>query len=63
MPYEQIFFWIGIVSSAFFVLLGMGLAASLLMNFLWGRMRDAHGLMTMIEAYRELNRKRKADVA
>lgn len=51
MNYDTVFIWVGYISSGFFILLGMGFFASIVMNFVWRKFKDGKELANVIMAY------------
>lgn len=53
MDHELIFYWIGIVSSGFFILIGMSVFAAYVMNLVWRKFKDGKELVKITSAYRQ----------
>jgi len=48
---DQIFYWIGVASSGFFVLLGMAIFAGWVMDMVWRKFKDVKNLYDIINIY------------
>lgn len=53
MIYDIIFYWIGVVSSLLFVLIGMSAFAAFVMNKIWCRFKEGKELFHVIAAWNE----------
>lgn len=57
MNYDVVFFWIGVASSALFILLGMAVFAGWVMNLVWRKFKDGKQLAEVIRVWREYGQK------
>ena len=53
MNYDAIFYWIGVASSAFFIMLGMSIFAAWVMNLVWRKFQEGKQLADLIFCWRE----------
>ena len=51
--YEQVFFWIGVISSGFFITIGMSVFATWVMNRIWVKFKDGKELANLMMCWRE----------
>lgn len=51
MNYDLIFYWIGVVSAALFVLLGMAVFSGWVMTMIWRRFMDGKDLGSVIAVW------------
>ena len=53
MNYDTIFYWIGVASASFFVLLGMSVFAGFVMDLVWKKFTSAMDLAEVIRVWNE----------
>jgi hypothetical protein len=51
--YETAFYWVGVVSTIIFCMLGITTLTAWILNMVWARFKDGKKLMDVIAAYRK----------
>ncbi len=54
--YETAFYWIGVLSALFFVMLGMAFFSAWVMNMVWQKFKDGKDLYDIIDAWKTQRR-------
>jgi len=54
--YEQVFYWIGVISAGLWLMLGMVVFSAWVMNLLWRKFKDGKELMDIISAYKTMEK-------
>lgn len=50
---QDFFYWMGVIYSGLFLMLGAGIFSGLVMNYFYGKLRDIHGMTELMTALRE----------
>jgi len=61
--YELMFYWIGITSSGFFILLGMSIFSGYVMDLIWRKFKDGKDLMDIIGIYKQSKKGKENDIS
>lgn len=50
---REFFYWMGVIYSGLFLLLGLGVFSGLILNYVFTKMGDIHGMTKLIKALKE----------
>lgn len=59
--YETMFYWIGIISSGFFTLLGMSIFGGWILDMIWRHFKSGKELFDVISAWKEKQQKKESN--
>jgi len=55
---QDFFYWMGVIYSGLFLLLGIGVFSGLVVNYFFSKMQDTHGLFKLASAMRDAREKK-----
>ena len=53
---QDFFYWMGVIYSGLFLLMGFGIFAGVILNYIWSKMKDMHGLVEVMTALKTVNK-------
>jgi hypothetical protein len=48
---EEFFYWMGVIYSGIFLLVGLCIFVGLITDYAWGKMKNAHKLLKIMKVY------------
>lgn len=55
---EEFFYWLGVIYSVIFCLMGLCGFIGIVTDYFWGKMKNAHGLMEIMFLYKKYGKKK-----
>lgn len=56
---EEFFYWIGVIYSALFALVGLCVFVGLISDYAWSKMKNAYGLMEIMAVWKQHNQEKE----
>ena len=50
---DEFFYWLGVIYSGMFLLIGLCIFIGLITDYAWGKMKNAHSLFKIMKVYQD----------